>query len=225
MSLPFTPAQFFGVFAQYNDAVWPMQFVLNAVALICFGLVLRSSSAASRAISLLLSVLWAWMAIAYHFAFFARINPAAWLFGLLFLVGGAALAWFGVARPDLQFRWVGGLRGALSVTLVVFALVVYPLVGYLIGHRYPSAPTFGVPCPTTIFTLGILLLALRPPPSVFAVPVLWAAIGSSAAFLFGVIEDLALLVAGVLGIAGALVRESEAKRTRVERQCRLPRSS
>lgn len=205
MNLPFTPAQFFGVFAQYNEGVWPMQFVLNAVALILFGLVLRSSPAASRAISLLLSLLWAWMAIAYHFVFFARINPAAWMFGLLFLAGSAAFAWFGVAKPHLQFRWVGGLRSALSVTLVVFALVAYPLIGYLIGHRYPSAPTFGVPCPTTIFTLGLLLLAVRPVPRwAFVVPVLWAAIGSSAAFLLGVTQDLALLVAGALGIIALL---------------------
>ena len=29
MSLPFTPDQFFNVFVQYNESVWPMQNVLN----------------------------------------------------------------------------------------------------------------------------------------------------------------------------------------------------
>jgi len=27
---------------------------------------------------------------------------------------------------------------------------IYPAVGFPLGHRYPSWPTFGVPCPTTI---------------------------------------------------------------------------
>jgi len=211
MTLPFTSDQFFGAFAQYNESIWPIQVVLNALAVTCLVLVFRPSLAASRVVSLILSLFWAWMAISYHFAFFTRINPAAWLFGVLFLAGSAAFAWFGVVKSRLGFQWARGVRAAAGVSLMVFALVVYPLVGYLVGHRYPSAPTFGVPCPTTMFTLGLLLLAAPPVPRwAFVVPLLWAAIGSSAAFLLGVIEDLALLVAGALGIAGALIRPAPA---------------
>lgn len=38
MKLPFTPEQFFEVFRQYNEAVWPTQLALNLVALIAIGL-------------------------------------------------------------------------------------------------------------------------------------------------------------------------------------------
>jgi hypothetical protein len=211
VTLPFTPEQFFETFVQYNQRVWPMQLGLIAAALVCIVLVIRSSPVASRAISLVLSLLWAWMAIAYHFAFFTHINSAAWAFGTLFLAGSAAFGWFGVVKSQLHFRWARGVLATTSLTLIVFALVVHPLVSYLVGHRYPSAPTFGVPCPTTIFTLGLLLLAVPPVPRwVFVVPLLWAAIGSSAAFLLGVTEDLALLVAGALGIAGVLFHPAPA---------------
>jgi hypothetical protein len=90
--------------------------------------------------------------------------------------------------------------------LVIFALVVYPLTGYMLGHRYPAAPTFGLPCPTTIFTIGILLFA-KPllSRSVFIVTLLWALVGSSAAFALGVYQDLGLLVACVVAIV-ALAR-------------------
>ena len=66
---------------------------------------------------------------------------------------------------------------------------------------YPRVPTFGVPCPTTILTLGFLL-AVRPalPFITAAVPIVWAAIGGLAAILFGVWADLMMPIA-----AGALL--------------------
>lgn len=58
---------------------------------------------------------------------------------------------------------------------------------------------FGVaPCPTTIFTLGVLMLA-RQSASMWlaAIPIAWALIGSTAAVLLGVREDLGLLASVV----------------------------
>ncbi|MEW6684388.1 MAG: DUF6064 family protein [Nitrospirota bacterium] len=56
-----------------------------------------------------------------------------------------------------------------------------------------------------MFTIGLLLFAEPPVPRiVFVVPVLWAAVGSLAAFWLGVFEDLALIIAGVIGLSAAL---------------------
>lgn len=202
MNPPFTPEQFLAVFARYNEAVWPMQILLNAAALLCVGLLFRPSVWASRASYLILSFLWAWMAIAYHFAFFSDINPAAWAFGAIFLLGSAVFACTGMVRADVSLRLVFGPRSIVGAVLIVFALVLYPVIGYSIGHRYPSAPTFGLPCPTTIFTLGLLLFSVKPVARwVFVVPVSWAAVGSLAAFQLGVLEDLGLLAAGIASLA------------------------
>jgi hypothetical protein len=96
------------------------------------------------------------------------------------------------------------VRGWTGATLVLYALLVYPLLGTLLGHRFRAVPTFGLPCPTTIFTIGILLFAAAPVPrSVFIVPVLWAAVASAAAFQFGALQDLGLLPAGFAGVAAA----------------------
>jgi uncharacterized protein DUF6064 len=63
-------------------------------------------------------------------------------------------------------------------------------------------PTFGLPCPTTIFTLGLFLWCRRPTPwLLLVVPALWAAIAISAAVSFHVFEDYALPVAAVVLIA------------------------
>src|SRR5207248_10939428 len=71
-----------------------------------------------------------------------------------------------------------------------------------LGHDYPHTPTFGLPCPTTIFTLALMMWLERPFPRVLLViPLTWAAIGGSAAFFLGVPQDLGLLAAGLSPIA------------------------
>ena len=63
------------------------------------------------------------------------------------------------------------------------------------------SPTFGLPCPTTIFTIGILGLSIRPIPlRVIIVPIVWSIIGVQAAFLLNIWPDLVLGVAGAFGI-------------------------
>jgi hypothetical protein len=97
------------------------------------------------------------------------------------------------------------LRGWLGGGLVLYALVVYPLVGRVLGHGYPAAPTFGVPCPLTIFTIGLLLSSRdRRSRVLLVIPVLWAIVGGSAAFLLAVPQDLGLIAAAVLAAIGVL---------------------
>ena len=201
MRIAFTAEQFFRVFAQYNEALWPMPVVLNLLALAATALLFSTTPWQSRLISTLLSFLWAWMAIAYHLAFFTAINPAAWVFGCVFLAGAFWFVITGLIQDKLRFGIRGGIRGWAGGILIGYALIVYPLLSYLLGHHYPAVPTFGLPCPTTIFTIGILMFAVAPvPKSVFAVPLAWAAVGSFAAFGLGVYQDLGLLAAGLTGL-------------------------
>ena len=107
MNIPFTPDQFFGIFARYNEAVWPVQILLNLLALAAIAFIFRTRPWTDRAISVILSALWTWMAIAYHFAFFTSINPAVWGFGILFILGAIAFAYWGAFKGILRFG--GGL--------------------------------------------------------------------------------------------------------------------
>jgi hypothetical protein len=208
MKLPFTVEQFFDTFARYNLSVWPMQIILTGLAIAIVILLFSARQFNHRLISAVLSFFWAWMAIAYHFTFFTAINPAAWFFGGFFLAGALWFAWVGVLKNKLQFSLHGGIRAWLGGLLIVFSLIIYPLLGFLSGHRYPAMPTFGLPCPTTIFTLGILLSSVFPfPRSAFIVPVLWSAIGSFAAFQLSVPQDYGLLIAGLIGLVVAILPE------------------
>lgn len=193
---PFSAEQFFQVFARYNTAVWPAQIILVMLAVLSLFLAFRSEPWAGKAIVSILAALWAWMAVAYHWAFFSEINPAARVFGAFFLLEAAVLLWVGLGNDALRFEPRRDLVGVTGAVLVTYALVIYPLIGIALGHRYPAQPTFGLPCPTTIFTMGLLVWAKpRVPWAPLVIPLVWSVIGMTAVFYFGVFEDAMLPVA------------------------------
>jgi len=195
MQLPFTEAEFLHAFARYNQLLWPGMVVLWTASVLLVVRAVLGPRPAPRAVSALLAVHFAWSA-GYHVVFFAPINPAAWLFAGMFAVEAALFIWLGVVGKQWQFRIEPGGH-LFAYGLIVYSLA-YPVLNILMGLSYPRMPTFGVPCPTTIFTAGVLLLAPRPPASLVVVPVLWSFIGGSAAFVLDVKADLMLPVSGTL---------------------------
>jgi hypothetical protein len=198
VSLPFTHDQFLDVFASYNAALWPAAaiFWLLATSAVAW---LATGRTGRRLVAGLLAVLWLWSGAVYHLAYFAGINPAARIFGIAFIVEAGLIAWFGLVRSrlDFQLRRGRGVRGALAVFFSVYALA-YPGLGLVVGLEWPRMPAFGVPCPTTLLTVGLLLSQPGWPRIVGVVPLLWSVIGGSAALLLGVVPDFALLLAGAV---------------------------
>lgn len=195
MALPFTRDQFFDQFAAYNAALWPVAVALWIASAVVAVLVLSSRRPPDRWVSALLAAHWVWSAVAYHAVFFTRINAAAWLFAALFLVEGALLFCEGVVRGNLSFAPRRNASTVLALLLVAYALL-YPAINAVQHHTWSRIPTFGVPCPTTIFTAGLLLLAQRGSWRLSIIPVVWSVIGGSAATLLGVRADYALPIAG-----------------------------
>jgi hypothetical protein len=160
-------------------------------------LVWRNPAGQSRNLSFFLGLLWFWNAVAYHALLFTRINPAAWLFSALFVVQ-AALFFRAWARKDVEYFSSSGPMRAIGIGLMSYSLA-YSFLAVALGHSYPATPTFGVPCPTAILTVGALVTArARVPVTLAIIPVLWAFVGGSAAVLLTVPTDYVLLGAGVL---------------------------
>jgi uncharacterized protein DUF6064 len=208
--LPFTVEQFLTVFVNYNAAIWPMQFLAYLLGALAFALSFRGGARSDRTIAAILAVMWAFTGIGYHLTFFAAINTAAYEFAALFLVEAAALGYTGVYRNRLNFGFHADSAGWVGVLFVVYAAVLYPLIGIATGHHYPELPMFGVtPCPVTIFTLGMLLLTVNPPSGyLLAIPLLWSLIGGSAAILLQIPQDWLLLASGALTALLLLIRRS-----------------
>lgn len=212
MNLPFTHDQFLDLFAAYNEAVWP---VLIALWTATAGAVVRlylGSGDASRTVTCLLIFHWAWSGAVYHIIYFRRINPIAVLFGAVFLVQAALLLWRGFGSSGLVLEPQTSKWHVPSLLLMLYSLA-YPGIGLALGLQVPRFPSFGVPCPTTVFTIGVLLLAPRRQARILGiVPVLWTAIGGSAAFVLRVRADLVLPLAGVLLLAYMLSNPQQQRR-------------
>ena len=200
MNLPFTIEQFLGIFSRYNQAVFPMQIVFLLLALFVIFLVFKPNKYSSKIISGILAFLWLWVGIVYHIIFFSGINPIAKVFGIFFIIEGLLLFYQGVWKEKIQSGYAKDRYSTTGIIFIIYALIIYPALGYLFGHVYPASPTFGVPCPTVIFTFGMLLLTIKPiDKKLLIIPFLWSVLGVSAAMQLGIIEDFGLLVAGVLG--------------------------
>jgi len=195
MQPPFTTQQFLDVFRAYNDAVWPLQFVF----------VRGRSENARRFTAAVLAFFWLWMGVVYHLLFFKTINPLATAFGILFIAQAILIGWRGVVRPSISYAPDSRWNAVAGWLLAIYALVGYPLIAYAAGQRYPALPTFGLPCPTTIFTIALLLWMPRTSPrALLIIPIVWSVLGLSAATTLGIREDFGLTVAGALAIVRLL---------------------
>lgn len=187
--LPFTVDEFLDVFAQYNQAIWPMHIVAYILGIAALVLLVKKTPYSDRAISVILAFFWAWVGIVYHIMYFSTINGAALGFGVLFIVQAVLWLIFGVLRPKLSFKWEANPYTIIGAVMIIYAMIVYPLLGALQGHGYPRSPSFGVaPCPTTIFTFGLLLLtSAKVPKSLLVIPFLWSLLGISAAYQLSIL--------------------------------------
>lgn len=216
MRLPFTIDQFLEVFRRYNLAVWPAQWVLVALGLLAVLLALSERRSAARCVSAILALMWLWMAAAYHLAFFSAVNRAAIVFAAAFAVEAALFTWAVSRTPPITYRPRSSVAAIVGATLIIYAVVVYPLLGHVFGHRYPAAPTFGVPCPTTIFTMGLVVWAdTSLPRRMLIIPLAWCVVGISAAITLGMIEDFGLLTAAVATLLARGVRRGDDRSSRV----------
>lgn len=198
--MPFTAEQFFEIFEKYNQFVFPIQALLILAASYTVLLINRQSGASGQIVSGVLAFLWLWAGIFYHLTFFTRINPAAYIFGVLFILQGALFFYQGVVKKRLHFRLENNFYGILGIIFITYALVVYPIISSALGRGFPFSPTFGVPCPTVIYTFGLLMWTDKKlPPYLLFIPFLWAGTSSLAALIFGVYEDFGLLSAVIIG--------------------------
>jgi hypothetical protein len=197
MKMPFSTDQFFGVFQNYNSVMFPFPifvFLLGVIALFILHskLVLRD-----KFIGTILGVIWIWGGFVYHILFFTTINKAAFLFGGLFIFQGLLIL-INTFRNGLSFSSKFQIQDILGYSLIIFGLFLYPLIGYILHGSFIRTISLGLPCPTTIFTFGFLLLTPKTRPKyLLVIPSVWAVIGSCAAIYFGVYQDVVMLIAAI----------------------------
>jgi hypothetical protein len=210
--LPFTLDQFLAVFAAYNEAIWPAQIAAYALGAVAVAVLFRPGRSSNRIIAAVLAVMWLWTGIVYHGLFFAGINKAAFGFAALFIVQGIAFLYTGVIRDNLRFGPRMDVPAVAGGIFILYAAVLYPLIGIATGHGWPAMPMFGVtPCPVVIFSFGLFLLTTqRFSYWLLAIPFVWSLIGGSAAILLDVPQDWVLLLSGIVAVPLIVLRDRRA---------------
>jgi hypothetical protein len=216
-ALPFTREAFLAMFGAYNQAIWPMHIVAFALAITAVALAIWRFQGSDRVISAILAAFWLWVGGVF-FLGYQRVldtSPISTVATVAFILQGLLWLWFGVVRRRLSFGASLTGYGIVGAALIAYAAVIYPTLSYLTGHVFPASPGFGlgtVPCPTTIFTFGLLLwtTSAAVPKRLLVVPFLWSLMGLSAPINYGIYEDVGLVVAGVLGVGLLWWRDRQA---------------
>jgi hypothetical protein len=200
MQIPFTTEEFLDVIKNYNQNIFPSQIIFYVIGLFMVYLLFKEIAGRDKIISSLLSLIWLWTGVVYHIIFFTTINQAAYWFGILFILQAIIFFIYGVVYDKLQFKYSKNIFNYTGIIFILYALLIYPLLGYSFGRQWPYSITLGLPCPSTIFTFGILLfIKNKISYAVLILPLLWAIIGFSAAFNFSVYEDFGLVISGIIG--------------------------
>ncbi|MGA0609418.1 DUF6064 family protein [Caldimonas sp. KR1-144] len=150
--LMFSPRIYWRLFASINEAWWPTQLAVVALAL---GWLLRAGRA-HRIAAAALAAAWAFVAWAFHWQRFAAINWAAEACAFAFALQAALLA--ALCALELHAS-ASPWRRRVGVALLLWALLGHPLLAPAFGRPWTQAEVFGfAPDPTAIATLGWLLL-------------------------------------------------------------------
>lgn len=215
--LMFSQQTYYRLFELYNTDLWPLQIlalVLGAAVLVLWR---RGGDRAGRAIAAILAVCWLWVAWAFHWQRYASINLAAGYFALAFVVQALLLLWLGAMRGRLAPLTATRLQQRAGLGLLLFAVLVFPVMGPLLGRSWTQAEVFGMaPDPTALATLGVLLLAgPRPAWALFPIPVAWCLLSGITLWAmespdFAVVPLAALLA--VLLAAGGVLMNARLKR-------------
>ncbi len=197
------------VFGTYNLAIWPLQLIAYLLGFLAVFLSVRTTKHSSRIIAAILSFYWLWTAVVFCVLFWGPSYTLAYGFAAMGTIQGVVLLVVGVLKPRLSFRFQPDAYGVVGILIVAYAMLGYPVLGYLLGHIYPRTVTFGlVPCPTTVFTLGLLLWTDKPVPRYVLVVPFMVAVAGLLAVSIGLLEDVGLIVAVLAGTGLILYRDT-----------------
>ena len=66
-------------------------------------------------------------------------------FGGLFIIQGILFVIYGIIKNSITFENQNNIYNYIAIIFISYALIIYPILGYSFGHKYPYSPTFGLP--------------------------------------------------------------------------------
>ncbi len=195
-----TLERFLNYASMYNQELFPAQYLMLGLGLIAILLVFFRTKHSSRFISGILAFFYGWNGLLFYMGYFTEFMPIPFVFGILFIVQALLFIFEGTIRNRISFQFKADLYGLTGALLIFYGIFGYQALEYTLGRGYPEILSFGMfPCPTVIFSLGILLWTGKKfPPYILIFPLIHALNGFIPAFMIGIIEDIGLIISGLL---------------------------
>ena len=196
----FTLERFLNYASIYNLDLYPAQYLMLGLGLIAILTVFFRTERSSRFISAILAFFYGWIGIQFYIIYFKEFMPIPFVFGILFIIQALIFILEGTISNRISFQFKADLYGLTGALLLFYALLGYQALEYLLGRGYPEILSFGMfPCPTVIFSLGLLLWTEKKfPPYILIFPIINALSGFIPAFMIVIIEDIGLIISELL---------------------------
>jgi len=198
-----TLERFLDYTSNYNLDLYPSQYLMLGLGLLAILTVFFRSKHSSRFISAILAFFYGWIGIQFYIVYFKEFMPMPIVFATLFIVQALIFILEGTVRNRISFQFKADLYGFTGALLIIYGIFGYQALEYILGRGYPEILAFGMfPCPTVIFSLGILLWTGKKFPSyILIIPLIHALSGFIPAFMIGIIEDIGLIISGLLTLS------------------------
>ena len=201
-----TPETWVGNFEAYNTTWLPVLVISWLALIICtYLLFAKPCDKTNLLMKACLAFIFAWNGAVF---FFMYMKNSAVPGGIPMLAIGILFA-VDVFRNKIKISFPeAGWKRYVTLSLIIWALGLYTLAGWLTGHPYPGGPLPVAPCPMTIFVIALLSTSMatlktdRIPFTLLFIPLLWWAFlaGLGAPFRYGFYVDLTLFATGVYGL-------------------------
>ena len=205
---------FFQRMAEYNNAIWPAQLISYALAVVIIIHSIKQWKVSNEINTTIIAIIWIWNVAVTEMLFFSKFQTQYYVWGILWILQGIFFIIIGFKHTfnyKIQKNWYS----YAGILFILYALVVYPLIGSFLGHGFPRGPIFGVaPCPVCVFTFGVLLFVDKKIPiSVLLFPLLWAILSLYPIIMMGIIADVGEIVVAVIGFTLIVIRNRRYKQT------------
>jgi len=204
---------FFQQMAEYNNAIWPVQIITYILAVFFIINSIKKWKISNEINTIILSMLWIWNGAITEILFFSGFQKQYYFWGSLWILQGILFLVFGIFKDKFNYKLQKNWYSYIGILFILYALIIYPLIGFLLGHGYPKGPIFGVaPCPVCVFTFGALLLVNKKINiSVLFFPLLWAILSLYPIIMMGIIEDVGEIAAAIIGFILIIYRNKHYK--------------
>jgi hypothetical protein len=194
-------ATFWSQVAAYNQALWPViAIMVAAAAVLTYRVFFRPGAGTDLWMKLFLSVAFAWNGIVFFLVYVK--NPISTFTGAPLFIIVSLLFAIDIRTQKTRFRAPEATWKRAVTVLWLLLVFLYPVIGWPLGHVYPSVLLPVFPCPLTVFAIALVSAAAPDVDrKVFVLLLPWALMGLPKCFgALDCYEDCILFASGVYGL-------------------------